>query len=173
MSLSTPILTVRSSACAALVSAAAAAKANVAISLMTNLPDCGLEAHISCSFYSKLQDRRAAAASWSLVTRPLPLVGRRRGGGREARRVRRRYTLPSRPPTLPSPNKLALGRAQARPGWGEGLDERLCRARGHHEFFLPARRLASGRDGRDGRGARSCRHRHRRPQQLRRRGARL
>src|SRR5579862_8032576 len=67
MSLSTPSLTVMSSACAALVSAAAAAKANVAISLMTSLPDCGLKARISCSFYSKLQDRRAAAAPWSLV----------------------------------------------------------------------------------------------------------
>src|ERR1700733_14320807 len=75
MSLSTPSLTVRSSACATLVSAAAAAKANVAISRMTNLPDCGLKARISCNFYSKLQDRRAAIAPWSLVTTPLPLWG--------------------------------------------------------------------------------------------------
>jgi hypothetical protein len=49
------------------VSAAAAAKANVAISLMTSLPDCGLKARIFYSFYSKLQGRRAATAPWPLV----------------------------------------------------------------------------------------------------------
>src|SRR3984957_2744173 len=103
MSLSTPSLTVRSSACAALVSAAAAAKANVAISLMTNLPDCGLKACISCNFYSKLQDRRAAIAPWSLVTTPLPVVGRGRGGGREAAPERPRSRITSRPPPPPPP----------------------------------------------------------------------
>src|SRR5580693_2109543 len=51
---------------------------------------------------------------------PLPLVGRGRGGGREVMRMRRRSRMTSRPPPCPPPNKLALGRAQARPGWGEG-----------------------------------------------------
>ena len=46
---------------------------------------------------------------------------------------------------------------------------RACR---HHQFLLPARRLASAGDGGDGRRAWSCRHRHRRPQQLCRRRAR-
>src|SRR5580704_1740602 len=88
MSLSTPSLTVMSSACAALASAAAVAKANVAISLMTNLPDCGLEAHIFCSLYSKLQDRRLAAAPWSFLTIPVPPPGLRLrarvGGGKRS-----------------------------------------------------------------------------------------
>ncbi len=34
---------------------------------------------------------------------------------------RRHIRATSRPPSLPSPIKLALGRAQARPGWGEGF----------------------------------------------------
>ncbi len=29
------------------------------------------------------------------------------------------------PPPCPPPNKLALGRAQARPGWGEGREDQF------------------------------------------------
>src|SRR5580700_4035338 len=114
MSLSTPILTVRSSACAALVSEAAAAKANMAISLMTSLPDCGLEAHISCSFYSKLQDRRAAATSWSVLF-PSPLWGGVGVGVARWRLNVHARASPLDPPPCPPPQ-------------GEGKDQSI----GHH-----------------------------------------
>ena len=56
------------------------------------------------------------------------------------------------------------------------LARSVARLRGacrHHQFLLPARRVASGRPGAAGRSARPRRHRHRGPQQRRRRGARL
>src|SRR5580693_9276980 len=56
----------------------------------------------------------------SSISYPLPLVGRGRGGGREVSAGVDTCELPFRPPPYPPPNKLALGRAQARPGWGEG-----------------------------------------------------
>src|SRR5580700_11302970 len=55
----------------------------------------------------------------SSLTTPSPLWGGW-GVGREGSRNRRRLHITSRPPPLPLPNKLALGRAQARPGWGRG-----------------------------------------------------
>ncbi len=49
------------------------------------------------------------------------------GVGRRSRK-RRRARVTSRPPTLPSPDKHALGRARARPGWGEGICCRRLRS---------------------------------------------
>src|SRR5208283_2228748 len=51
-------------------------------------------------------------------TIPLPLVGRGWGGGRQVMRRHQRLRVASRPPLPTLPTKLALGRAQARPGWG-------------------------------------------------------
>src|SRR5580700_271678 len=63
---------------------------------------------------------------------PSPLWGRAGVGGREVLRRRGRQRKTSRPPPLPSPNKLALGRAQARPGWGERKKLRRLHAQLRH-----------------------------------------
>ena len=52
------------------------------------------------------------------LSAPSPLVGESGEGGSEL--TRRRQRLRSRLPT-PIPDKLVLGRAQARPGWGRGV----------------------------------------------------
>ena len=58
------------------------------------------------------------------------------------------------------------------PARGLRLSDRLRRAAGHQQFFLPARRLASRGAGGASAGAGPSRHRHHRPQYAGRRGAR-
>src|SRR5258707_7127126 len=51
------------------------------------------------------------------------------------------FTSPLDPLPPPSPNKLALGRAQARPGWGEGADSASGEERDLNSAPLSSTRL--------------------------------
>jgi 5-oxoprolinase (ATP-hydrolysing) len=78
------------------------------------------------SYLSPILRRYVAQVADDLSAVPSPLVGEGREGGREAvhgsGRAHKRQSTPARrlttPTPDPSPQEPALGRAQARPGWG-------------------------------------------------------